>query len=176
MERSLIKKLCLIAPLVILVGLFLLPHNIIAQTKAFENLVYITNDKTGIDSFRKNTKFIDIIAPQSYTLNYNLNVVGSVADEIKNIAKNNNVKVMPLIVNANFNQTLIHKLLISATSTKSRIIDFLITEAKKNNYRGWQFDFEHIYQIRHDHLVFHLQPARLLFFVQYCKENHFSES
>ncbi|MDO8430444.1 MAG: glycosyl hydrolase family 18 protein, partial [Candidatus Taylorbacteria bacterium] len=29
-------------------------------------------------------------------------------------------------------------------STQNRIINFMIDEAKKNNYSGWQFDFEHI--------------------------------
>ena len=150
MKDNSTKKFYLAVSLIILGTFFLLPNHTFAQTKIFENLVYMTNDQKGIKSFKNNAKYIDIIAPQSYTLNYDLDVVGSVPDEIKNIAKDNKVKVMPLIVNANFNQALIHKLLISSTTIQKRIIDYLVTEAIKNNYVGWQFDFEHIYYTDRD--------------------------
>ncbi|HEY4503899.1 MAG TPA: glycoside hydrolase family 3 N-terminal domain-containing protein [Candidatus Paceibacterota bacterium] len=114
------------------------------QVKNYEKLFYIVNGKNGIESFKKNVKFIDIIAPQSYTIASDLTISGSVSDEIKNVAKNNNIKIIPLVVNAGFSQKIIHDILISSNEIQDRIIYFLINEAKENSYSGWQFDLEHI--------------------------------
>ena len=47
-------------------------------------------------------------------------------------------------MNAGFSQKIIHDVLIASDDTQNRIINFMISEAQKNNYAGWQFDLEHI--------------------------------
>lgn len=116
-----------------------------AKANGYEKLFYIVDGKNGIESLKKNVKLIDIIAPQSYTVAADLTISGSVNSEIKTIAKNNGIKIIPLIVNAGFSQKIIHSILTAGDETQNRIINFMIAEAKKNNYSGWQFDFEHIY-------------------------------
>src|SRR3989344_5573775 len=115
------------------------------QTKSYEKLFYIVDGKNGIKSFKKNAGLINIIAPQSYTVHSDLTVSGSVSNEIKDIARENKIKIIHLIVNAGFNQQIIHNILIAPPETQDRIINFMINEAFKNNYSGWQFDFEHMF-------------------------------
>ena len=50
---------------------------------------------------------------------------------------------MPLVANAGFKQSVINNLLLSATS-QDDVIKSLVDTAKKDNYIGWQFDFENI--------------------------------
>ena len=50
---------------------------------------------------------------------------------------------MPLITNTGFSQSIIHKLLISPAD-QDAVAQGLVYIAKKNNYIGWQFDFENI--------------------------------
>lgn len=138
------KILGLIIFATILCFLSFLPKATLAQTNNYEKLFYITEGKNGIESLKKNIKSIDIIAPQSYTIYSNLTISGSVNKEIISLAKDNGIKIMPLVVNAGFSQQTIHNLLSSSNIIQDRIIGFMVVEAKKNNYIGWQFDLEHI--------------------------------
>ncbi|MFA6315324.1 MAG: glycoside hydrolase family 3 N-terminal domain-containing protein [Candidatus Paceibacterota bacterium] len=139
-HKSFILALCILS-----VVFTCFPSQIVhGQTKNYEKLFYIVDGKNGLESFKKNIKLIDIIAPQSYTVHADLTISGSVSNEIKNIAKVNNIKIIPLIVNAGFSQKIIHDIVTASNATQNRIIDFMINEAQKNNYSGWQFDFEHI--------------------------------
>ncbi|MFA6397854.1 MAG: glycosyl hydrolase family 18 protein [Candidatus Paceibacterota bacterium] len=113
------------------------------QDKSFEKIFYYSYLKSGVESFKQNASKIDVFAPQLYTLNYNLKVTGKMPADMRKIISENNTQVMPLIVQANFNQKLIHKLLISP-NTQNSLINTLVKEAKKENYIGWQFDFEHM--------------------------------
>lgn len=121
-----------------------------AQENNYERLFYMAPGKNGLESFRTNAKNIDIIAPQNYTVDSSLNIKGSISSEIKKIAKENNIKIMPLIVNASFNQKTMHSILIASSRKQDELIEFLISEAIINNYAGWQFDFEHIHYTDRD--------------------------
>jgi len=99
-------------------------------------------------SLQKNADKIDIIAPQFYAVSNELKLTGGLDDNLKrNIqlaqGKNKNIKVMPLVANAGFKQDIMHSLLVSA-SAQDEVVAGLVSEAKKNNYIGWQFDFENI--------------------------------
>ena len=126
------------------------PNILLADSIDIEKIFYISESKNGIESFRKNVSVIDVIAPQSYTLTNNLGISGNVNSEIKKIAIDNKVKIIPLIVNQNFSQTVIHKLLTSTQDIQDRVIDFMLSEAKINNFAGWQLDFEHISYLDRD--------------------------
>lgn len=123
----------------------LLAACIVPASKAYaaERIFYLSYTKAGLASFKAHADKIDVVAPQSYELNPNLEVVGSVDPAVLSIAAKNKVKVMPLIVNSGFSQDIVHRLLIS-TSSEDSVVSFLLNEAAVRGYSGWQFDFEHI--------------------------------
>jgi spore germination protein len=56
-----------------------------------------------------------------------------------------------------------HDLLTAPTSTQDIIINTLASEALKNNYIGWQFDFEHIYYTDRDAYTAFVERAGNIF-------------
>jgi len=112
---------------------------------SMEKLFYMSqaNEKTAIPIIQKNADKIDILAPQAYAVKSDLNLYGSLSEELKEVIKERNLKVMPLVVNSKFLQSTIHNLLLSEEA-QDRVIAGLVELAKKNNYIGWQFDFENI--------------------------------
>ena len=110
-----------------------------------EKIFYISKENLadGLASLEKNWQKIDIIAPQLYSVNSNLMMSGGMSTELKQIVKEHNLKVMPLVVNAGFNKKIMQKLFLSKPA-QDEIIKGMVLLAKKNNYIGWQFDFEHI--------------------------------
>lgn len=105
------------------------------------SIFYYRETDRGLESFKKNIKTIDILAPQTYSAGETGALFGSVQPEVLELAKKNNIKVMPLIVNTGFDQEIANKFL-SDTSAQDVLIITLIQEAKKYGYYGWQFDFE----------------------------------
>ncbi len=112
---------------------------------AGEGLFYFFNNVYGLTNFKKNANNIDIIAPQVYTVGHDLKIKKPTKDSIKLLkeAKNKNVALVPLLVNANFDKVLMSTILITPQA-QDEIIEFMIDEAKKYNFAGWQFDFENI--------------------------------
>jgi spore germination protein YaaH len=117
-----------------------------AQKIKSENLFYYVNDKESFQSFKDNIKNISIVSPSAYTITENGSIYGSVDQRMLELAKDNNVKVMPLVVNIGekgFDGMLMHKILENVTARK-RSIELMILLAKKNNFNGWQFDIENL--------------------------------
>ncbi len=113
-----------------------------------EGVFYLAryNAAAGVESVEQNWQKIDILAPQMHTVTFSGNtawIKGGFGPNLKKAIKNYNLKVMPLIANANFNQSLMRKLLTSPTQ-QDRVITGLIYLAKRDKYIGWQFDFENI--------------------------------
>ncbi|HCC59698.1 MAG: hypothetical protein A2402_02865 [Candidatus Staskawiczbacteria bacterium RIFOXYC1_FULL_37_43] len=121
--------------------LFLTPVSAFGMEKIF----YLSekNEEISIPIIQKNAKKIDILAPQAYAVKSDLNLYGSLSKELKEVIADNNLKVMPLVVNSKFLQPIIHNLLLSGEA-QDKIIASMVELAKENNYIGWQFDFEHI--------------------------------
>jgi spore germination protein YaaH len=108
-----------------------------------EKIFYYSTLKSNVADFAAHVADIDIIAPQTYEVTYNLNASGTVPTDLATVAQTNHVKVMPLITNKDFSQAIIHNLLASTTA-ENALISFLVSEAHNKGYVGWQFDFEHI--------------------------------
>jgi len=146
------KKLSGIAALALAIMAFFLflPSRILAQEDGeLEKIFYYSTGSAGIRSLRDNAAKIDIFAPQAYVVNSKLRISGGLSREIKDIVAKNDLQVMPLVMNQGFNQKIMSNLLASE-KTQDAVIAYLISEAKKNNYIGWQFDFEHIYYLDRD--------------------------
>ena len=118
---------------------------------AGEGLFYFYNNVYGLTNFKKNAKEIDVIAPQVYTVGYDLKIKKLSKDSIKILkeAKKKDVALVPLLVNAGFDKVLMSTILITPEA-QDEIIDFMITEAKKYDFAGWQFDFENLNHLDRD--------------------------
>jgi spore germination protein YaaH len=110
-----------------------------------EKIFYMSQgkEKEGIASIQKNADKIDILAPQFFAVSDKMKILGKLDANLEKVIKQKNLKVMPLIVNAGFKQSVMHKLLTSPADQDAVIIG-LVYIAKKNGYMGWQFDFENI--------------------------------
>ncbi len=84
---------------------------------------------------------IDILAPQSYAFDENAKLQGSINEEVLKFTKEKNIRVMPLVTNGSFGQMSLVALLNNKKNQKSAIKQ-MISEAKKNDFIGWQIDFE----------------------------------
>jgi len=115
------------------------------SAEGMEKIFYMSQgkEKEGIASIQKNADKIDILAPQFFAVSDKMKILGKLDANLEKVIKQKNLKVMPLIVNAGFKQSVMHKLLTSPADQDAVIIG-LVYIAKKNGYIGWQFDFENI--------------------------------
>jgi spore germination protein YaaH len=130
--------------------LYLLSVN---STSAFERLWYLKNEKRSLESFNKNFGKIDIVAPQTYHLQMNGKITGSIPAVVLNTKeiKNKKMKIMPLLANISFtsnkkeyfNRNTVHNLLEDSKNWE-RVSKFMREEAYKYGYYGWQLDLENI--------------------------------
>lgn len=124
---------------------FILPVPVFASEKLF----YFFDNDYGLSSFKKNYKNIDIVAPQIYEIGDNLKVSKVKEKKLIKESKKKKVATMPLLVNKHFDKVLMSTILITPKA-QDDIISFMIKEAKKQGYVGWQFDFENINHMDRD--------------------------
>ncbi len=129
----------------ILILFLISPVQIFAQTNDQENIFYYFNNVNGLSDFKRNYKKIDIVAPQIYVVQDNLKIKKPKSKDAQIIKEANRKKVpiMPLLVQKDFDKVLMSNILLDQNA-QDEMIDFMIKEAKKNNFIGWQFDFENI--------------------------------
>ena len=109
-----------------------------------ETLFYAVDTEESFQDFKANIGMIDIVGPQSYRMDEFGTLWGSVDRRILDLARTNNVKVMPLVVNAGFDQPTFHKLLHDPAAME-RAVSSLLSVCRENGYYGIQFDFEDIH-------------------------------
>lgn len=130
---------------------FAVPFLCSAADYNMERIFYMSQgkEKEGIASINKNADKIDILAPQFYAVSAKLKLAGSLDANLKKVIAQKKIKVMPLVVNAGFSQSVIHNFLLSETA-QDGVIKALVDIGKKENYIGWQFDFENISYLDRD--------------------------
>jgi spore germination protein YaaH len=114
--------------------------NLIAQKRS-ENLFYMVDTPESFESFKNNVKQISIVCPQVFFVSKEGVLSGSVDPRVVKIAKANQVKVMPLIVNSGFNAVLLHNIVTNPVARK-RAINMMLLYAHQYKLDGWQFDLE----------------------------------
>ena len=107
----------------------------------YTRVFYYQGGKEAKKSFFSHPKSIDVFAPQSYMLDTDGKLDGTVGDDLLVFARKNKIKVMPLVTNRRFSKSSAHTLLDNPTKQDSAI-NALIAEARDRQYWGWQFDFE----------------------------------
>lgn len=121
------------------------------QVYATETIFYAVPDVNDtsfsaaqIEKIAQQKKRIAIIAPQIYSVNSQGKIAGSIDLPLLKMAKENQIKVMPLIINANFDQDKFHDFLNNPAAIEKAITGMLEL-CKKHEFYGLQFDFENIH-------------------------------
>lgn len=123
-----------------IIFLFSFSVTVTAQVTS-ENLCYLVNTPESFESFKTNLSRISIVAPQTFLISENGTISGSVDQRILELARENKIKVMPLIVNMGFTPELLHTLLKNPAARKHSI-EMMLSYAKEYKLDGWQFDLE----------------------------------
>ena len=114
-----------------------------AQAQQVERLWYYTDREDSYESLQRNISKITVLAPSAYFVDAQGIVWGDVDPRVRQLAARNNVQLMPLLVNAGFDQPALHALL-STPAARARAIASLVDVAQRNNYWGIQIDFENV--------------------------------
>lgn len=130
----------------LLIGLGILLTNGTALKAQYnsENLFYYVDAEDSFESFKANSDLISIVAPQTYSISESGVVWGEVDPRVMQIAREKDIKVIPLVVNPGFSRELFHEFL-QDTLAQQRTISMMVDLALKHGYAGWQFDFENIH-------------------------------
>ncbi len=170
------KKYLLLSFLLACVGAFFLyklpakklapVNNAIAVSKTYkpEGVFYLEpkNAESAVSSINKNWDKIDILAPQYFSVNSGFAVSGAFGPKLAKAIKDHQMKVMPLVINADFSQKIMHNLLLSPAG-QDKVINYLVKSAKANKFIGWQFDFENISYLDKDLFTAFVQKTSLVF-------------
>jgi spore germination protein YaaH len=119
----------------------ILPSLTHAAKPDYIRLFYYQGGANARQSFYTNVNSIDVLAPQVYKFGNDGKLIGKLDAEILKFAKDRNVKVMPLVTNDAFTQKS-YKTILDDQSKQADAIKSLIDEAIRNEYWGWQIDFE----------------------------------
>ncbi len=112
-----------------------------AKVKPPVRIFYYTGGKNAKASFAGHLKFIDVLAPQSYSIDSNGALKGSVDPNILALALKNKIKVMPLVTNRGFDRIGVQAFL-DDTGKQDAAIQAMADEAVNQKFWGWQIDFE----------------------------------
>ena len=134
----------------------------LAWTQRLETIFYTIDNEDCFLSFKANIKCIDIVGPQSYKMDEHGIIAGSVDGRILDLSRRNGVNVMPLVMNAGFNQPAFHAFLHDSLA-RNRAVNTMLRVCRENKYYGIQFDYENIHVKDKDFFTeFYRQAASLL--------------
>lgn len=111
-----------------------------AQTKS-ENLFYMVDSPGAFKSFQENIDQISIVCPQTFLVSKEGVLTGTLDPRVLALAREHNVKVVPLIVNKSFDQELLHDI-VSNPEARKRSIEMMLEYGEIYDLDGWQFDLE----------------------------------
>lgn len=106
-------------------------------------IFYYREGKNALASLFAHPKKIDVLAPQSYSIDENGDFSGKISDEVLEFCSKNNIKIMPLITNKGFNSNSGHYFLDNMSEQETALSE-MVAEAKSKKYWGYQIDFEQI--------------------------------
>ncbi len=133
-----------------IISLYLLLLILSLHAIAFDKIFYLTphfaHSRFSDDQLRSITahaKFIDIIAPHIYQIDGLGSLSGKIDLRLINLAKKNNIKLMPTVRNFNFSNDEIVHFLNNPIAEKKSIIA-LLAQCRQYHFYGMQIDFESI--------------------------------
>jgi spore germination protein YaaH len=121
---------------------------------------YVASDPAAPEILKRNARRISIIAPQTFSMDAEGFIMGEVPPEVKQVARENRIAIMPLVTNRRFDQRTMHAVLDDA-KFQDRAIRYLLYYAKRDGAVGFQFDYENIHYIYRDKFTaFTVKAAR----------------
>jgi len=118
---------------------------------AMETLVYMlrshtpvnrsSTPSTALQSLQQHYKSITILSPQAYQINDKGVVTNGVDAEVLAFSRTNNVKLMVLVTNRQFDTQQVHSFLANPEA-QQKAIHSLVDLCEKNHFYGVQLDFE----------------------------------
>lgn len=105
---------------------------------------------------------VKVLAPQVYTVDASGRLTGSLSEKAIEEINKHKLSVMPLVSNKDFKRDIMPAV-FADEKIQDKIIDALVTEAKKNNYIGWQFDFEAMHASDRDNYSAFVEKAAKVF-------------
>ena len=140
---SRVKMFFAVIAAAVLLGVFAQPPAF-AKTAApfrYTRVFYFTDSRAARQSLYAYWSYVDVFAPQSYALDNDGTLSGSVDPTVLGFAHRVGLKVMPLVTNGSFSMSSAHAFLDDVPS-QDRAIASLIAQARTNGFWGWQLDFE----------------------------------
>jgi spore germination protein YaaH len=114
-----------------------------ATAQAPEALWYMVAGEHSVQSFLAHADQISTVSPQVFYLDSVGVVWGSVDARVVAKARENNVKLVPLVMNPGFDQAAFHRVL-TVTDARLRAIRNMTALCRDNRFAGLEFDFENI--------------------------------
>jgi spore germination protein YaaH len=115
-----------------------------ASGQTLEALWYSVGNETSTQSFLAHAKQMSIVSPQVFAIDSFGVIRGKVDPRVIAAARQNGVKVVPLVMNPGFDQPTIHRIL-TRTSARRRAIASLVALCRDNHFDGLQFDIENVH-------------------------------
>lgn len=113
------------------------------KTSSYTRIFYYRQGKNALASLYAHPTSIDVLAPQSYSIDETGTFSGEVSEEVRNFSHKNGIKIMPLVTNKGFSTESLDAFLGDG-SKQDIAIEAMIKEAKDKKYWGYQIDFEQI--------------------------------
>jgi len=104
---------------------------------------WVTESEESVDSFTHNAAHFTWVSPTGSYVNASGYFIGNVNQSVVDVARANNVGVVPLVANAGFDDELMHRILTDQAvrdGTISSIVQFVLD----GNYSGINIDWENI--------------------------------
>ena len=114
-----------------------------AQAPRLEALWYMVQDEASVQSFLAHADRISIVSPQTFYMDSLGVIYGSVDARIAAKARDQHVKLVPLVMNPGFDQSAFHRVL-TVPDARRRGIAALAALCRDQKLDGIQFDFENI--------------------------------
>lgn len=104
---------------------------------------YYVEDSRGLRSIEENADHITLLSPQSFALDADGIVNGSIPLPVAALAERKQLPLMPLVVNPEFDRETGSKVLRSP-ALQERAASYLAYLARRGNLVGWQLDLENL--------------------------------
>jgi len=101
----------------------------------------VKSDTTGFLSLQKNSSLISIVSPTWLAIDSAGNIIADVDSNLLNFARQNDLAIMPLVVNQGFRVDVAESLL-SRPTIRERIADSILKFVLDGNFVGINLDFE----------------------------------
>ncbi len=127
----------------------------------YESLFYMVDSPSSFKNFKENLDQISMVCPQTFRISNSGVITGDMDHRVIELAKANNIKIVPLIANitaGGFDQKQLSAIISDPVSRK-RSIEMMLTYAKRYSLDGWQFDLESLHISNTSNFTLYFQEA-----------------